>query len=126
MIGMGTSLFTRSVARARGKVFWAGLLRVSGVLFLAKRWVRRRGTIVLTFHRVLGDVEFQQTASLHGMVVRKQSFENFLKYAVEEYEFVDLSREPEWRPCARTKLVVTFDDGWSDNATIAEPIARKH
>jgi peptidoglycan/xylan/chitin deacetylase (PgdA/CDA1 family) len=107
-------------------MFWAGLLRASGVLYLAKTWVQRKGPIVLTFHRVLTDTELQHTASLAGMVVRGETFEAFLKYAAAECEFVDLSRAPDWRPSARLRLAVTFDDGWSDNATAACPIAQKY
>jgi peptidoglycan/xylan/chitin deacetylase (PgdA/CDA1 family) len=123
---MEASLFTRSTARAKGKALWAGVLRVSGILPLAKRWVRRRGVIVLTFHRVLSDGDLEYTASLPGMIVRQKSFEDFLKYAAEEYEFVDLSRGPVWMQGTRPKLAVTFDDGWSDNASIAWPIAARH
>jgi peptidoglycan/xylan/chitin deacetylase (PgdA/CDA1 family) len=123
---MGATLFTRSAARARGKALWAGMLRMSGILSLAKRWVRRHGVIVLTFHRVLQEEKLQHTASLPGMVVRQQTFEDFLKYAVEKCEFIDLTRGPEWNPSARTRLAVTFDDGWSDNATVAFPVANKH
>src|SRR5689334_14879344 len=119
-------MFTRSGARARGKVFWAGILRASGMLYLAKRWVRRSGTLVLTFHRVLDDAELQQTSSLPGMVVRQATFDNFLEYASEACAFVDLSRDPDWRPGSKIKVAVTFDDGWSDNATAAYPIARKY
>lgn len=123
---MRTKLSTRSAARARIKAVWAGLLRISGLLFLAKRWVRRHGVIVLTFHRVLPDAELEQTASLPGMLVREQTFDDFLKYAADKCELVDVSRGPDWRPGSKIKLAITFDDGWFDNATIADPIARKY
>lgn len=123
---MHEDLFKRSALRARSKVFWAGLLRACGILFLAKRWVRRRGAVVLTFHRVLTDADLPHTASLPGMVVREKTFESFLNYAAQTCEFVDLSREPDRRTNSRLKLGVTFDDGWSDNASIAYPIARKY
>ena len=118
--------FTRSALRAHGKVFWASLLRASGMLHLARSWVRRHGAIVLTFHRVLSDSEVQQTASLPGMIVRSSTFAGFLKYASQTSEFVDLSRDPEWGSNGRLKLAVTFDDGWSDNATAAYPSARQY
>jgi peptidoglycan/xylan/chitin deacetylase (PgdA/CDA1 family) len=120
------SPFTRSALRAHGKAFWASLLRASGVLYLARNWVRQHGAIVLTFHRVLTDSEVQQTASLPGMIVRSSTFAGFLKYASQTSEFIDLSREPEWTSSARLKLAVTFDDGWSDNATEAYPTARQY
>jgi peptidoglycan/xylan/chitin deacetylase (PgdA/CDA1 family) len=120
------SPFTRSALRAYGKTLWAGLLRASGLLHLAANWVRRHGTIVLTFHRVLTDFEVQQTASLPGMIVRSRTFSGFLKYAAQTSEFVDLSRDPEWRPNGKLKLAITFDDGWSDNATGAYPYARQY
>jgi len=107
-------------------MLWAGLLRASGALYLAKSWVRRNGPIVLTFHRVLTDGELHCTASLPGMVVRQETFAGFLRYAAAECAFVDLSRDPEWRPSNRLRLAVTFDDGWSDNATAAYPIAQKY
>ncbi|HKV91086.1 MAG TPA: polysaccharide deacetylase family protein [Candidatus Angelobacter sp.] len=123
---MQTSLLTRSESRARIKALWAGLLRVSGVLPLAKSWVRRKGALVLTFHRVLTDDDLKQTASMLGMLVREKTFADFLAYAAKKCEFMDLSRDPDWQPGSRLKLAVTFDDGWSDNASIAYHIARKH
>lgn len=123
---MQTNLLTRSESRARIKALWAGLLRVSGVLPLAKSWVRRKGALVLTFHRVLTDADLEQTASMLGMVVREKTFADFLAYASKNCEFVDLSRDPDWKSGSRLKLAVTFDDGWSDNASIAYHIARKH
>ncbi len=120
------SPFTRSTLRAHGKVFWAGVLRASGMLHLARSWVRRHGAIVLTFHRVLSDSEVQQTASLPGMIVRSSTFAGFLKYTSQTFEFIDLSRNQEWKSNGKLKLGVTFDDGWSDNATEAYPSARQY
>lgn len=118
--------FTRSALRAHGKAFWAGLLRASGLLYLAKRWVRRNGAIVLTFHRVLNDSELQQTASLRGMIVRSGTFDRFLNYASESCDLIDLNREQDWSQNGKLKLGITFDDGWSDNAMAAFPIARQY
>jgi peptidoglycan/xylan/chitin deacetylase (PgdA/CDA1 family) len=119
------SPFSRSTLRAHGKVFWAGLLRVSGMLSLARKWVKRHGAIVLTFHRVLTDSELQQTASLGGMIVRDRTFAAFLSYACQHCEFINLGQEPDWKPSGKLNLAVTFDDGWSDNAESVYPIARQ-
>lgn len=120
------SPFSRSALRAHGKAIWAGLLRASGMLSLARKWVQRHGAIVLTFHRVLTDSELQQTASLGGMIVRNKTFAAFLNYASQTCEFADLEQEPQWMPSGKLKLAVTFDDGWADNAESVYPIASRH
>jgi peptidoglycan/xylan/chitin deacetylase (PgdA/CDA1 family) len=120
------SPFNRSALRAHGKVFWAGLLRASGMLSLARKWVRRHGAIILTFHRVLSDSELQQTASLGGMIVRDQTFADFLNYASQHCEFANLEQEPEWNTAGKLKLAITFDDGWADNAQLVYPLASRY
>jgi peptidoglycan/xylan/chitin deacetylase (PgdA/CDA1 family) len=60
------------------------------------------------------------------MVVREQTFSDFLQFATGKCELIDISQSPDWQPGNRMKLAVTFDDGWWDNATVADPIARKH
>ncbi len=106
-------------------MLWAALLRACGILAVAKHWVRRNGIVVLTFHRVLKDDALARTASLPGIVVRERTFERFLDYAAGKYEFVNMSQEPDWRSTPRLRLAVTFDDGWSDNASTAFPIAQR-
>ena len=96
------------------------------MLSLARKWIQRHGSIVLTFHRVLTDSDLQQTASLGGMIVRRQTFADFLKYASQHCEFANLQHGPEWKSGGKLKLAVTFDDGWSDNAESAYPIAAQY
>jgi len=120
------SPFSRSASRAHVKMFWAGLLRASGMLSLARKWVSRHGAIVLTFHRVLTDSELQQTASMGGMIVRDRTFADFLNYASRHCEFANPDQEPDWKPSGKLKLAVTFDDGWADNAESVYPIASQY
>src|SRR5262249_12972917 len=118
--------FTRRRLRARGKSLWAVMLRALGLLRIARMWVRRNGVIVLTFHRVLAEAELNQTASLPGMIVRTQTFDSFLKHTVTRCDLVDLSRPPDWRRHEKLKIAVTLDDGWSDSASAAYPLACQH
>jgi peptidoglycan/xylan/chitin deacetylase (PgdA/CDA1 family) len=120
------SPFNRSALRAHAKVFWAGLLRASGMLSLAKNWVKRHGAIILTFHRVLTDSELQQTASLSGMIVRDRTFTDFVNYASQHCDFINLEQDPDWNPTGKLKLAITFDDGWADNAQSVYPIALRY
>ena len=103
------------------------LLAASGCLWWAKHRLRQSGAVIaLTFHRVLDDSELEQTCSLEGMVIRKQTFRELLAHVAICYEPVDVrSVEP---GVQRSKLPVafTFDDGWVDTRTVAFPIAREH
>jgi peptidoglycan/xylan/chitin deacetylase (PgdA/CDA1 family) len=82
--------------------------------------------VVLTFHRVLNDVELEATASLPGMIVRTRTFDDFLAYATQNLEIVDAGRGPDWTKNSRLKVAITFDDGWCDNASEVFPLVRKH
>jgi peptidoglycan/xylan/chitin deacetylase (PgdA/CDA1 family) len=115
----------KRVFRTQAKTLWALLLRVSGLLGIAKKWIQRNGTVVLTFHRVLTDEELRQTGSLLGMIVRAETFDSFLRYASQNYEIVDLAEELEWHENTKLRIALTFDDGWSDSASRAFPIAQQ-
>lgn len=93
------------------------------------RRVKRRGDVlVLTFHRVLNDEEFDISSSLRGICVRQRSFEDFMAWAARTFEIVDLgSGPPDWkRPASRPRVALTFDDGWFDNYRFARPAVAQH
>jgi peptidoglycan/xylan/chitin deacetylase (PgdA/CDA1 family) len=102
------------------------VLRGCGLLWLAKQWARRNGIIALTLHRILNDEEIAATASLPGMIVRRETFDEFLSYAKENLQVVDLAGEISWERRKRPAIALTFDDGWCDNAAGGFPLARKH
>lgn len=105
---------------------WARLLQASGCLWWANRQLSRRGAVmVLTFHRVLDDTEFQHTCSLPGIVVRRKTFESLAGYVARKYEAVDLRRGA-GEPAGKMRVMFTFDDGWKDNYSNALPVARTH
>ena len=116
--------------KLRNAAKWAWLLYLfsSGQLRRARKRSAERGIVVLTFHRVLDDQEFASTYSPPGMLVRRSTFEDFLKYAAENCHIVGVDgQERRWddKTCC-PKIVVTFDDGWEDNARTVFPIAQKH
>jgi glycosyltransferase involved in cell wall biosynthesis/peptidoglycan/xylan/chitin deacetylase (PgdA/CDA1 family) len=116
----------KRATRLLAKSILAWVLRLAGLLGIAEAWVRRHGTIVLTFHRVLTDQELQETASLPGMVVRRETFDHLLKFLSSEYRIVDLAHYPDGSPSSKLRIAITFDDGWYDNRSSAYPIARAY
>jgi peptidoglycan/xylan/chitin deacetylase (PgdA/CDA1 family) len=104
---------------------WAVLLASTGCLWWAKRQLLREGAVVaLMFHRVLGEVDYHRTHSLPGIVVREHTFRELLEHIARRCELVDLRAANPGKPSRRLKVAVTFDDGWSDNYTVAFPIVR--
>ena len=111
-------------ARPTLQQVWAHLFQASGCLWWVKRQLRRRGAVmVLTFHRVLNDAEFQRTCSLPGIVVRRRTFENLAEYVAGKYEAVDFAQAIE-AAAGKMRVMFTFDDGWKDNYTNALPVMR--
>lgn len=87
----------------------------------------RRGTAaVLMYHRVIAD-NTDPTPRDPGMYVRASTFEWQIARLKERWEIRtlgDLVRNPigpNEPPC----VVVTFDDGWRDNLTVAWPILER-
>lgn len=100
-------------------------LRAIGALWLAKRRARWKGVIVATLHRVLDDSEFHESSSLPATLVRKDTFEQFVRWITRNFDVVDLRHGvPAWS-MKRPRVALTFDDGWLDNYTLAEPIASR-
>lgn len=113
----------KSKIRRIGKWAFVRLLYISGLLAWAKYCVRRKGIVVITFHRVLNDSDFERTCSPAGMIVRESTYKELLKYLARTCEFVDVSDAVPDDSGRKPRLAVTFDDGWADNADRAfEPL----
>ena len=107
----------------RSRVF-----RATGLLWLAKRRIAKKGVVVVTLHRILPDGEFAHTSSLPGIVVRQGTFERFMAWASQKCDIIDLGKgAPSWDISAqRPRIALTFDDGWLDNHQILRTIAVRH
>jgi peptidoglycan/xylan/chitin deacetylase (PgdA/CDA1 family) len=107
------------------KTLWFEVLYRSGAIYWAQFKLRRAGSIlVLNFHRVLNEAEFEATNSPAGMIIRTRTFADILAFLSSRYQFVDLrdSKKPEEQSLY---LAITFDDGWEDNYRNAAPLLSK-
>lgn len=122
------SLYLKSRLSAFLRFPWIYALYVTGLLWWSKRYIRCRGAVaVLGFHRVLSNSDFNKTNCEPEVLVRKATFEEFVRYATSHYEIIDLCCEPEWHGRGgKLRVAFTFDDGWADNAAIVFPISRRY
>jgi len=114
-------------ARRGLRCLWVMLLAASGCLWWAKRQLSSSGAVILlTLHRVLGEAAYLKTQSLPGIVVRDRTFRELAAYVVRRCEPVDFRSVQPGKPGDKVRVAFTFDDGWSDNYSIALPIAREY
>ena len=83
-------------------------------------------TVFLNYHRVLSDLEFQNTNRPNNdLVVSKKIFENQINYLKENFEVISIN-EIHQKKNKKRKVVITFDDGYFDNLKNALPILEKY
>ena len=83
-------------------------------------------TVFLNYHRVLSDLEFQNTNRPNNdLVVSKKIFENQISYLKENFEVISIN-EIHQKKNKKRKVVITFDDGYFDNLKNALPILEKY
>ncbi len=106
--------------------FWVGFLYATGALWWAKRQLRLNGSIVvLMFHRVLKDQEFKLPYNLPGVVVRENTFRELAEHVHENYEAIQLEGATPGQDSNKLRIAFTFDDGWTDNYSVALPVAKE-
>lgn len=118
----------RQNARTLIRWGWIYLLYCTGLLYWARKRARASQSIaVLTFHRVLEREQFGKARSPNGMIVSSQIFNKLLHYLKQDYEVIRLDDAFHAdTPSAKPLVLVTFDDGWRDTATIALPLAERY
>jgi peptidoglycan/xylan/chitin deacetylase (PgdA/CDA1 family) len=109
---------------------WAKWLAyASGLLGL---WHRRRNAgrlTVVMFHRVLALSDPRWRLADPGYTVSDTTFRAALKFLAREYNVVSIEAVLAARaggpPLPPRPLLITFDDGWEDNASAALPLLRQ-
>jgi peptidoglycan/xylan/chitin deacetylase (PgdA/CDA1 family) len=108
-----------------GVLYHSGLLRL--LCWLRRAVLRRREICVLAFHRVLSQEEEAQANSLAGMVLKEATFAKLLAFLQREFRIVPLDallRAPQ--DLSKPLCLLTFDDGWRDNFTVAYPWLKRY
>jgi len=83
-------------------------------------------TVFLNYHRVLSDLEFQNTHRPNNdLVVSKKIFENQINYLKENFEVISIN-EIHQKKNKKRRVVITFDDGYFDNLKNALPVLEKY
>ena len=91
-------------------------------------WARRQAVLIVTYHRVVEQLDETLDYSQPGMVVTAEGFERQLDFLMDHFDIVPLGallREDTTRQRARPRCVITFDDGWRDNYDLAFSILRR-
>ncbi len=112
LAGIEETMSKRLKAALGRMVCWLGLLRPL---------VGDRAVIVL-FHRI------SDSHPNDPITISSQKFERFVKFFARYFEVVKLSELLTLLPSGKLggKLVITFDDGYLDNATTAAQILERH
>ena len=119
----------KSVLRKFKRALWL-LAMHSGLASLYRRFVHRRTLTVLIFHRVLPADSEAYRHSEQEYVLTPQEFESCLNFLKTDYTVVTLADVEAatrgTRALPAHAALITFDDGWHDNLSVAEPILRRH
>jgi peptidoglycan/xylan/chitin deacetylase (PgdA/CDA1 family) len=102
----------------------------SGIAWLTLHTRLRRRATVLMYHRVLPSPAEADIHSAESIVVSSATFDRHMRALRRHFNPVSaaelaamLAGKMPWRPRA---VLVTFDDGWFDNAEHAYPILARH
>lgn len=108
----------------------SSVLYYSGGLRVLKLVLLKNKAVVLMYHRILTKEERDGSFSHSGIVVERDVFEEQMRFLRKEFAIIGESefnlRLKERRPFETASCLVTFDDGWLDNATNALPALKEN
>ena len=101
----------------------------SGLMGAYHRWANRDTLTVIMFHRVLAPGDPRAAGADADYTVSDSLFREALAFFRRHYHVVDLAAvraaHADGRPLPPRALLITFDDGWADNAQFALPALRE-
>ena len=95
----------------------------TGHQYISRNKANKNGLTILTYHSISNEIAPDET-------VTPEEFERQLQYIEENYKVISLEEAIEYLQTDIKKvsgsIVITFDDGYSDNYYNAYPLLKKH
>jgi len=95
----------------------------TGYQYINRNKINKKGLTILTYHSISNEIEPDET-------VTPEEFQRQLQYIEENYKVIPLEEAIEYLQADIGKvsgsIVITFDDGYSDNYYNAYPLLKKH
>ncbi len=95
----------------------------TGYQYFNRNKINRKGLTILAYHSISNEIAPDET-------ITPEVFERQLQYIEENYKVISLEKAIEYLQTGIEKvsgsIVITFDDGYSDNYYNAYPLLKKH
>jgi peptidoglycan/xylan/chitin deacetylase (PgdA/CDA1 family) len=102
----------------------------TGLLSCYRRFRNRSAVTVLLFHRVLPPDDPRWETADHRWTISQTLFEDCIRFCVRHYKVISMRELVEsldnHGDLPAHAMLVTFDDGWSDNSQYAAPVLKKY
>ena len=120
---MGFPILSRYLLKKIIKIVVCIVVTYTGYRYISRNKADKNGLTILTYHSISNEIEPDET-------VTPEEFERHLQYIEENYKVISLEEAIEYLQTDIEKvsgsIVITFDDGYSDNYYNAYPLLKKH